>query len=157
MSRGMVMLEFEVERKYAHAADKVWEVTGDFGGLQAWLPGVLGCRIEGQGAADQGGNTVRIVNVMDGSVTRERLEVFEHAERRYSYSIIEAQGFDASNEYYATFRILPQGEGRCLVRWGARFRVPVSIPARKGRQLRDRIAAMYGRCLDNLGIVLARY
>lgn len=157
MSRGSFMLEFEVERKYSHPADMVWEVTGDFGGLQSWLPGVLGCRIEGQGAADRGGNAVRVISVMDGSVTRERLEALDHAGRSYSYSILESRGFDADNQYYATFRVMPQGDECCLVRWGARFRLPIGMPARKSKQLCDRIAAMYSMCLDNLDVALARY
>lgn len=156
MVRTMVTLELEVERQFAHAADAVWELAGDFGGLQSWLPGVLSCRVEGAGAADAGGNAVRVIAVVDGSVTRERLESLDHTARRYSYSIIEALGLDAGNHYLSTFLVLPQAEGRCLVRWSARFCLPLNMPARKRKQLRDRIAGMYQHCLGSLATALRR-
>lgn len=152
-----VMLEFEVERKYAYPADTVWELAGDFGSLQDWLPGVLSCRIEGQGAADTGGNAVRVIAVADGSVTRERLESYDHAGRLYRYSVQEALGLTADNRYLSTFHVLPQGSRHSLVRWSARFCLPLNVPARKRKQLRDRIAAMYGHCLSGLEASLLRY
>ncbi|MGH8492142.1 MAG: SRPBCC family protein [Moraxellaceae bacterium] len=152
MIRTMVTLELEVERRFTHAADTVWELAGDFGGLQAWLPGVLSCRVEGLGV----GEAVRILAVADGSVTRERLEALDHAGRRYSYSIIEAQGLGVENRYLSTFLVLPQEQGHSLVRWSARFCLPLTMPARKRKQQRDRIAGMYDYCLSQLAAALRR-
>ncbi|MGH8492136.1 MAG: SRPBCC family protein [Moraxellaceae bacterium] len=149
------MLEFQVEKNYAHSADKVWAIIGDFGGLQSWMPGVLACRVEGEGAVDKGGNAERIVDVMDGSVTRERLEEFSPEQRRFVYSIQAARGFDASSEYFGTVCVIPEGEAACRVTWSARFRLPDGIPAEKGPRACERIAAMYSMCLANLEAVLA--
>lgn len=149
------MLTFAVQQEYAHSADKVWAITGEFGGLKDWLPGILACRVEGSGAADAGGNAVRIVDVFDGSVTKERLEKFDAAQRTYSYSILEAKGFDASSEYLATFTVTALDAGRCRIDWGASFKLPASIPAEKGERAKQRVAQMYSMCLQNLETVLA--
>jgi hypothetical protein len=150
------MLEFEVEKEYAFPAEVVWRLAGDFGGLQAWMPGVLACRVVGEGAADQGGNAERIVDVFDGSVTRERLEVFDEAGRSYRYSILEARGFDGSSEYFADFSVTALDAGRCVVRWGARFGLPAGIPAEKGPRAAQRAADLYRLCLQNLDVVLGQ-
>lgn len=157
MSMRMVTLELEVERHFAHAADTVWELAGDFGSLREWVPGVLSCRVEGLGAADAGGNAVRVIAVPDGSVSRERLESCDPAARRYSYSVQEARGLTADNAYLSTFLVLPVAEGRSLVRWSARFCLPLQMPARKRKQMRERIAGMYVHCLDGLGRALQHY
>jgi len=150
------MLTFEVQQDYAHSADKVWAITGNFGGLKEWLPGILACRVEGSGAADTGGDAVRIVDVFDGSVTKERLEAFDAARRTYSYSILEAKGFDASSEYFATFTVTPLDANSCRINWGASFKLPASIPAEKGERARQKVAQMYTMCLQHLEGVLAR-
>lgn len=150
------MLTFETEREFSHSADKVWAITGDFGGLKNWLPGILACRVEGQGAASAGGNAVRIVDVFDGSVTRERLEDFDAAKRTYSYSILEAKGFDASSEYLATFTVTPLDDNRCRINWGARFKLPASVPPEKGERAKQKVAQMYAMCLQHLEGVLEK-
>ncbi|MFZ5756482.1 MAG: SRPBCC family protein [Pseudomonadota bacterium] len=149
------MLQFEVEREFAHSADRVWAITGDFGGLKNWLPGILACRVEGSGAARDGGNAIRIVDVFDGSVTKESLESLDAARLTYQYRILEARGFDASSGYLATFRVTPLGPDRCRINWGASFRLPDGIPAEKGERARQRVIQMYGMCLQHLDGVLA--
>ena len=150
------MLQIAVQQEYGHSANKVWAITGEFGGLKNWLPGIDACRVEGHGAADKGGNAVRIVDVFDGSVTKERLESFDAVNHTYSYSIIEAKGLDASNEYYATFTVTPLGDNRCRVDWSARFKLPVSVLPEKAERAKQKIAQMYTMCLQNLQAVLAR-
>lgn len=138
------------QREFAHGADRVWEVTGDFGGLKNWLPGITACRVEGSGAHADGGNAVRIVDVMDGSVTKERLESIDAANRRYSYRILEAKGMDASADYVATFSVTPIDANRCRVDWAASFRVPEGFPADKTERARQKVAGMYSMLLQAL-------
>lgn len=149
------MLEFEVEHEYDFSAEKVWAVAGDFGGLKAWMPGVLACRVEGSGAADKGGDAVRIVDVFDGSVTIERLNSLDDQTMTYGYSILEAKGFDPSCEYHAVFRVVPLEGGRSKACWGARFTLPASIPPEKGEKAKGKAAQLYSLCLMNLQSVLA--
>ena len=148
------MLEIQVQNQYNHPADKVWALTGNFAGLKAWLPGVMACRVEGEGAKDVGGNAVRIVDLMDGSVTKESLESLDEKNRSYSYAIIEAKGFDSSSEYIAHFKVIPLDANRCEVQWGARFRLPDSIPVEKSERAKQRIQQMYQLFLTNLESVL---
>ena len=149
------MLQFEVEREFAHSADTVWAITGDFGGLKNWLPGIVASRVEGSGAANAGGNAVRIIDVFDGSVTKESLESLDAANYTYQYRILEAKGFDASSGYLATFRITPLAADRCRINWGASFRLPEGIPAEKGERAKQKVAQMYTMCLQHLDGVLA--
>lgn len=150
------MITLEVTHRFEQSADQVWRVAGDFGGLQAWLPGVTGCRVEGSGAANAGGNAERLVTLLDGSITRERLESLDDANRCYEYSILEAKGFDADSEYRASFQVLPLASGGSEVHWGVKLRLPASIPADKSEKVKTRIAAMYAMFLQNLASVLAR-
>lgn len=144
-------LTVETSREYDHDADRVWAITGDFGGLKAWLPGITACRVEGEGV----GNAVRIVDVFDGSVTRERLAALDAAARRYSYDLLEAKGIDASAQYHATFTVTPLGAGRCRIDWQAAFTVPDDFPPEKRERARQKILQMYGMCLQYLDGVLA--
>lgn len=149
-------LTVEVNRDYAHAADKVWKTTGDFGGLKDWLPGITACRVEGSGAADAGGNAVRIVDVMDGSVTRESLQSYDAAQHSYTYNLLEAKGIDARAQYRATFTVTPTGANACRIDWVAGFDVPDDFPPEKAERARQRVLQMYGMCLQYLDGVLAR-
>lgn len=144
-------LSVEVSREYDHDADRVWAITGDFGGLKAWLPGILACRVEGAGV----GQAVRIVDVFDGSVTRERLAALDDTARSYSYDLLEAKGIDASANYRATFTVTPLAGDRCRIDWVAGFDVPEGFPADKAERARQKVAQMYGMCLQYLDGVLA--
>ncbi|MFZ5601661.1 MAG: SRPBCC family protein [Pseudomonadota bacterium] len=149
-------ITLEVSHRFSHAADKVWQMAGDFGGLLAWLPGVTACRVEGSGAAAAGGNAERLVTLLDGSITRERLESLDDANRRYEYSILEAKGFTADNEYRATFQVLPVDAASSEVRWGVRLRLPAGVSADKQAKLKTRIEQTYVMFLQNLQNVLAQ-
>ena len=48
------MEEVTVRQTFPHAAAKVWQITGDFGGLKNWLPGVVSCTVQGEGALAAG-------------------------------------------------------------------------------------------------------
>jgi hypothetical protein len=149
-------LHVETQREYAFSADKVWSITGDFGGLKNWLPGILAIRVEGNGAADAGGNAVRVIDVFDGSVTTESLESFSDEKRSYSYRIVSAKGLDASAEYLAHFTVTPLDASHCRVDWLASFRVPAEFPPEKSERARQKIQQMYSMCLQNLEGVLAQ-
>lgn len=148
------MLEVQVQQEYDVPAEKVWALTGEFGGLKAWLPGIVNCRVEGEGAWDQGGNAVRLVELMDGSVTKEALESRDEAGRRYNYSIREAKGFDRNGEYRAEFEVVALGADRCKILWGARFTLPAAVPVEKSDKAKQRVEQMYQFFLNNLVNVL---
>ena len=148
------MQQVEVRRSFAHPAQKVWDLTGDFGGLKNWLPGVTDCQVAGSGARDQGGNATRAVHIMDGSVTRESLESFDDQAMSYRYGILEAKGFDSNSSYFGTFTVVPQGDAGCEIVWRAEYTVPAELPPEKVQKLKDKVQAMYGFFLLHLETVL---
>lgn len=60
--------------------DEVWALTGNFGGLDEWMPGVDTCRVEGD---------TRILEVLGMEIT-ERMLRRDDAARLLEYSIVES-------------------------------------------------------------------
>lgn len=98
------------------SADDVWQIIGGFNSLPQWLPLIANSE------ASEGGR-VRTLQTVDGAVVVERLEVFDHAGKTYSYSIVQAP-FPAS-DYLATLKVEAQGQG-ARVTWSGRFE-PVGV------------------------------
>jgi carbon monoxide dehydrogenase subunit G len=111
------MAEIAVNEEYSVAADAVWERVADFGGL-TWMPGVESCSVEGEGVG-----AVRAV-AMGAMTIKERLESFDAAARRLSYSIVD--GPLPTENYLATITVSEQGRG-CRVDWTARFDLPAGV------------------------------
>lgn len=115
MSDVAVHLDFE------SSADAVWQVLADFGGIGAWGPGIVSCKLEGSGVG-----AVRAVEMPGGAVMEERLETLDDAQRTLQYAIIG--GPLPVDDYLATVKVSEQGSG-CRVDWGARFTPPEGVPA----------------------------
>ncbi|MEE2733341.1 MAG: SRPBCC family protein [Pseudomonadota bacterium] len=147
----------EVRRQFDHPAGLVWVLTGDFGGLQNWLPGVTGVTVTGSGSRQEGGNAERAVQLLDGSVTRESLESQDEAAMCYEYAILSMKGFKEGQVYTARFQVKPltsaEGE-RCEVIWSARFSVPEDFSADQVAKARSRVEQMYGFFLTHLAGLL---
>lgn len=149
------MIHAEVRHGFSQDADQVWQLTGDFGGLARWLPGVRACRVEGNGAADQGGNAVRIVTLEDGSTAREGLESCDRPNRCYEYSILEARDFDPRSQYRAHFQVHPRPDGGCDVVWRARLQPAPDLAESLHPKIRARIEKTYTHFLHHLAGLLA--
>ncbi|MBV8560195.1 MAG: SRPBCC family protein [Acidimicrobiia bacterium] len=97
MGKGQASIEI------ARKPDEVWAVVGDFGGLNAWLPGVESCRLEGD----------------DRHIAMTGMEITEHLvgkdedARRLTYSI--AAGVPVER-HEATITVTPDGD-RTSVIW----------------------------------------
>ena len=144
-----------VQQVIPHEASTVWQLTGDFGGLKNWLPGVTECSVSGKGPRDQGGDAERAVHLMDGSITRESLESRDESQMCYRYAILEAKGFKADQQFMATFQVLPLADGQCEVVWTARFSVPATLSAEKVDKARQQVSQMYQFFLAHLTTLLA--
>jgi len=149
------MQQVEVRRRFSYPAQKVWDLTGNFGGLKDWLPGVVDCQVGGAGACDQGGNAIRSVTLMDGSVTRESLESLNEDAMSYRYAIREAKGFDKDSHYVGQFRVEACGDDACEIIWQAEYSVPASLPPEKLQKFNDKVQNMYGFFLLHLESVLS--
>ncbi|MDQ1467555.1 MAG: hypothetical protein QOH10_1970 [Actinomycetota bacterium] len=83
----------------ARSADDVWAVTGDFGGLAGWMPGIESCTLDGD---------VRMLE-MSGMTIGERLVRRDEAARVLVYSI--ASGPAPVDHHEATITVTPAGSG----------------------------------------------
>ncbi|RLT94146.1 MAG: SRPBCC family protein [Ketobacter sp.] len=154
MNMAQTMETVEVRKPFNQPAGLVWVLTGDFGGLQNWLPGVTGVTVTGSGSRKEGGNAQRAVQLMDGSVTRESLESQDEAAMCYEYAILEMKGFKEGQQYRARFQVKPLDDERCEVIWSATFSVPEDFPADKVAKARSRVEQMYGFFLTHLAGLL---
>ncbi|MGE8064854.1 SRPBCC family protein [Pseudomonas sp. NPDC089569] len=98
------------------SADEVWQLIGGFNSLPDWVPFIP------QSELSEGGR-VRRLQTDDGTVVVERLQVFDHAAKTYSYSFVESP-FPVTG-YLATIKVEALGEG-ARVTWSGRFE-PVGV------------------------------
>ncbi len=90
---GKGRAEIEIDKP----ADAVWAVTGDFGGIGGWMPGIDSCRVEGEN---------RILETMGMTIT-ERLVKKDDAGRALTYSIADGAPIET---HEAVITVTPAGE-----------------------------------------------
>jgi hypothetical protein len=78
--------------------DEVWHIIGGFGSLPDWFPEVS------QTELAEGGR-IRYLHDSSGHAFVERLETYDHAAHRYTYSIVESP-ISVTN-YLATLEVTP--------------------------------------------------
>jgi carbon monoxide dehydrogenase subunit G len=91
--------ELEQEITIDRDPDSVWKVLSDFGGVQAWFPGVEAVRVEGD---------TRYVAML-GLEVAETLRESDDAARRFSYFIPELPL--PMESHLATVAVHPEGAG----------------------------------------------
>ena len=79
------MAEGSVNVSVGASADEVWATVGDFGGIDAFFPGIESFRIEGDD---------RVIG-MFGMEIRERLLSHDDAARTLTYSVVEGVPIDS--------------------------------------------------------------
>lgn len=85
-------------------AEEVWALIGRFEDMDAWLPGVESCEVDGD---------IRKVNTM-GMVIEERLVARNEAARTITYSIVSGAPVEA---HEATISVVPVGDTVADVTW----------------------------------------
>jgi carbon monoxide dehydrogenase subunit G len=83
--------------------DEIWKVMREFGGLDAWMPGVDSCALEGD---------VRTIGTM-GIEIKEQLRSRDDAARTISYSVVESPMGNLES-HLATITVEPEGSGSHL-------------------------------------------
>ena len=114
------MTSFAIASDYTSAADEVWKVLRDFGGIGSWMPGIESCEVTGEGVG-----AVRKIAMPGGLAVEERLEAFDDEARRLSYSI--GAGPLPVQNYLATIAVTATDSG-CSVEWSAEFELPEAVP-----------------------------
>jgi hypothetical protein len=110
------------------SAEEVWQLIGGFESLTDWLPGIADTKVT------EGGR-VRHLTTPDGQLIVEELEIYDLAQRTYSYSILESP-FPIT-AYRATITVSAAATG-CHVEWGATF-TPIAGSEEKAQKLFDRL------------------
>ena len=113
------------------SADTVWDLIGDFGGLDKWHPGVTSETMTGSGT--QAGDT-RVLKLKDGGTITEQLVDRDPAGRKYTYTIQDSPL--PVSEYLSTLKVLPAGDNLSRVVWSATF------DAAKGTSAKAAMAAV---------------
>jgi hypothetical protein len=109
------MAEVRVTEEVEAPAQAVWDLLGDFGGVAKWSGSITSCEVEGQGVG-----AVRTLGMPGGLTLRERLESYEPAARRLSYSIVEPAPLPMTG-YLSQLEVRDGGSGRCTVDWHGKF------------------------------------
>lgn len=113
------------------SADTVWNLIGDFGGLDKWHPGVASESVTGTGT--RAGDT-RVLKLTDGGSITEKLVNRDPAGRKYTYTIQDSPL--PVTEYLSTLKVLPAGDNLSRVVWSATF------DAARGTSAEDAMAAV---------------
>jgi hypothetical protein len=112
------------------SADRVWDAIRDFGAVHTRVaPGFV---VETQLDGD-----TRVVRFANGTRASERLVTSDDAARRLVYAIAN----ERVSHYSAAVRVVPQGDGRCLLVWTIDF-LPASIEKYVSGQMDDAARAM---------------
>ena len=113
------MASVKITDRIAASADKVWDLVGDFGGIQRFSAGIKSCTVEGQGVG-----AVRTIELPNGMKMQERCELLDAARRTLDYSIT-AGPMPIAN-YLARIQLAEDGDG-CRIEWSSSFE-PKGIP-----------------------------
>jgi len=134
--------EIRVEHEIDAAADVVWPVISDFGGIDRFMPGLEKVEVQGQGVG-----AIRTVSTAGGGRIQERLESFDPKARSFSYSLLP--GAVPVQNYRATVKVAESGPGKSRVQWSARFDAPGMTEAQIA-PLSKGMEQAYGASLDGV-------
>ena len=98
--------------------EQVWEVAGDFNGIQRWLPTIAESRLI-LGKNRQVG-AIRELTRVNGTKVQEKLLEYETDPFSFTYTYVG--GVVASTDYFATMTVSGAGNGKSKVTWKARFK-----------------------------------
>jgi len=98
--------------------EAVWEVAGDFVGLNRWYPPIPESRLV-LGRNNEVG-AIRELRRGNGTTVEEKLVEYDPYNRTFTYTY--AGGQVMSSDYFATVTVKEAPGGKSLVEWKARFK-----------------------------------
>lgn len=119
-----------------------WKVIGDIGGLASWVPGVASVRVE---------ESTRTITFSDGATSKERVDEYDAAGRRYSYIYLEGPLPVVDYRSALIVTASPANDAVCTVRWNCEFGAEAGAD---GEWLERVITRAYETALDSLVQVL---
>ncbi len=114
------------------SADSVWQLTGDFGGIDKWIPGLS--KVEIIDGKDNQKGAIRAITTAGGAYITEELLSYSKAKRTFRYRILG--GPLPVKSYVSTYTVKPKGDGS-EVDWSSTFETsPTSgLDAAKTREV----------------------
>ncbi len=116
----MIEITSEKKMEIPAAADQVWDLLADFGGIAKWWPEGMLDKVECEGA---GVGMVRHMHTLIGMVLSERLDALDREARTIHLSIVEGLPFGIE-DYSAVGRVVPTGDDSCLLDWRGTYKIP---------------------------------
>ena len=113
-------LELHVKKTVTIAApaDKVWDASKNFNGLNTWHPALASDEL--QSGTNNTVGAVRLLTLKGGGTIKEKLLQFDEKGHRYRYAILES--VLPVSHYSATFVVTSLGANKTLVTWSAKFK-----------------------------------
>jgi hypothetical protein len=108
------MAQAKVVEQIEASADKVFAELGNFAGIKPG-PGLESVDYEGEGVG-----MTRTMRLANGTVV-ERLDVYDEAERTWTYAIINDDSPLPFANYSATVKLIDNGDGTTTVDWVGTF------------------------------------
>jgi hypothetical protein len=118
------MATVEREKEFKVSADEMWNLIGDFAGLEKWATGVGGVEIS------DGGKTRTIT--MGGNTITERL--VDEGEHTQTYALDDGGALPVKG-YRSTLTATDTGDGTCVVRWVGNFEPADGTPEETAVQI----------------------
>ena len=131
--------------------DVVWEVAGDFVGLDRWYPFIVSSK-RVLGTNRQVG-CIRELTRSNGTKVEEKL--IDYNPWEYTLTYTYAGGQPLTSDYFATLTIKDAGAGKSLVEWKARFKrlsywTDEAPPGQEDATLVKLLTGAYQKGLENL-------
>jgi mxaD protein len=149
---GAAALELHAKKSVTIAApaDKVWEASKNFNGLNTWHPAVASDEIVS--GTNNAVGAVRLLTLKGGGTIKEKLLAFDDTGHRLRYAIVE--GVLPVSHYSSNFVVSSLGADKTLVTWSGRFKRKnvADDPAENenDKTATDAISGVYQSGLDNL-------
>ena len=145
--------------------DVVWEVAGDFVGLDRWYPFIVssrrvlgtnrqvGCIRELTRSNGTKVSCIRELTRSNGTKVEEKL--IDYNPWKYTLTYTYAGGQPLTSDYFATLTIKDAGAGKSLVEWKARFKrlsywTDEAPPGQEDATLVKLLTGAYQKGLENL-------
>lgn len=131
------MTDVSMHQDIAMAADKVWNVIGDLGGIRKWA--VL---VQSESVEDTPSGKVRTLMMPEDRVVRERLVV--QSQYSYTYAMVDRPEMA---DYRSTVAVVPLDQDHCRIQLIVHMTPPEGqtdedITNRYNRNLRGNLRAM---------------
>lgn len=117
------MASVKISDRIDASADRVWDLLGDFGGIERYAKGLKSVTCTGSGVG-----AVRTITLPNGAQVQERCELLDAARRTLDYAIIA--GALPFTNYLARIQLFEDGSGT-RIEWSSSFE-PKGIPDAQG-------------------------